>query len=61
MHTQQTDYLQTCGHVITSIDAIIRTHTYCGIIVTGDFNQLNDILLITQNRFVQIANVVGKT
>ena len=44
-------------HIITSIDAVIRRHPDCGIIVTGDFNQLNDNFLKTHYRFVQIVNV----
>ena len=43
--------------VIISIDAVIRKHPDCGIIVTGDFNQLNDNFLKTHYRFVQIVNV----
>ena len=43
--------------IITSIDAVIRKHPDCGIIVTGDFNQLNDNFLKTHYRFVQIVNV----
>ena len=38
-------------HIITSIDAVIRKHPDCGIIVTGDFNQLNDNFLKTHYRF----------
>ena len=41
-YTQQTDYLKMREHIITSIDAVIRKHPGCGIIVTGDVNQLND-------------------
>ena len=43
--------------IITSIDAVIRKHPDCGIIITGDFNQLNDNFLKTHYRFVQIVNV----
>ena len=42
---------------ITSIDAVIRKHPDCGIIITGDFNQLNDTFLKTPYRVVQIVNV----
>ena len=56
-YTQQTDYLKMREHIITSIDAVIRKHPDCGIIVTGDFNQLNDTFLKTHYRFVQIVNV----
>ena len=41
-YTQQTDYLKMREHIITSIDAVIRKHPDCGIIVTGDCNQLNN-------------------
>ena len=44
-------------NIITSIDAVIRKHPDCGIIITGDFNQLNDNYLKTHYRFVQIVNV----
>ena len=44
-------------HIIKSIDAVIRKHPDCGIIITGDFNQLNDNFLKTHYRFVQIVNV----
>ena len=44
-YTQQTDYLKMREHTITSIDAVIRKHPDCGVIVTGDFNQLNDIII----------------
>ena len=56
-YTQQTDYLKMREHIITSIDAVIRKHPDCGIIVTGDFNQLNDNFLKTHYPFVQIVNV----
>ena len=56
-YTQQTDYLKMREHIITSIDAVIRKHPDCAIIVTGDFNQLNDNFLKTHHRFVQIVNV----
>ena len=56
-YTQQTDYLKMREHIITSIDAVIRKHPDCGLIVTGDFNQLNDNFVKTHYRFVQIVNV----
>ena len=56
-YTQQTDYFKCVNIIITSIDAVIRKHPDCGIIVTGDFNQLNDNFLKTHYRFVQIVNV----
>ena len=56
-YMQQTDYLKMSEHIITSIDAVIRKHADCGIIITGDFNQVNDNFLKTPYRFVQIVNV----
>ena len=49
--------LENALHIITSIDAVIRKHPDCGIIITGDFNQLNDNFWKTHYRFVQIVNV----
>ena len=48
-YTQQTDYLKMREHIITSIDAVIRKHADCGIIITGDFNQMNDNFLKTHS------------
>ena len=44
-------------HLIIGIDSVIRNHPECGVIVTGDFNQLNDNFLKSHYRFVQIVNV----
>ena len=49
--------LEMREHIITSIDAVIRKHPDCGIIVTGDVNQLNEFFFKTHYRFVQIVNV----
>ena len=40
------------------IDIMIRKHPECGVIITGDFNQLNDHFLKVHYRFVQVVNVV---
>ena len=56
-YTQQTVYLKMRGHIITSLDTVIRKHPVCGIIVTGDFIQLNDNFLKRHYRVVQIVNV----
>ena len=45
------------NQLVTNIDAVIPKHPDCGIIVTGDFNQLNDTFLKTHYRFVQVVNV----
>ena len=42
------------------IDTMIRKHPECGVIITGDFNQLNDNFLKVHYRFVQVVNVVTR-
>ena len=44
-------------NILLQVDAVIRKHHDCGIIITGGFNQLNDNFLKTHYRFVQIVNV----
>ena len=29
-------------HVINGVDSMVRKHPLCGVLLTGDFNQLND-------------------
>ena len=41
--TQLTVFLQMRDHIITCVDTVIRSHPECGVIITGDFNQLQDI------------------
>ena len=59
-YTQHTDYSQMRYHLIMGIDTMIRKHPECGVIVTGDFNQLNDHFLKVHYRFVQVVNVVTR-
>ena len=42
------------------IDTMIRKHPACGVIITGDFNQLNDNFRKVHYRFVQVVNVVTR-
>ena len=35
-------------HVINGVDSMVRNHPDCGVLLTGDFNQLNDKFLKTQ-------------
>ena len=42
-------------HLITGIDKTLRKHPDCGILITGDFNQLNDTFLRTHYRLVQVV------
>ena len=56
-YTQHTDLLQMRNHIVMCIDTIVRKHPECGVIITGDFNQLNDNFLKLHYRFVQIVNI----
>ena len=47
-------------HLILGIDTMIRKHPECGVIITGDFNQLNDNFLKVHYRFVQVVNIVTR-
>ncbi|KAK2188363.1 hypothetical protein NP493_134g00006 [Ridgeia piscesae] len=38
----------------------MRKHPECGVIITGDFNQLRDNFMKTHYRFVQVVNVVKR-
>ncbi|KAK2186816.1 hypothetical protein NP493_188g06013 [Ridgeia piscesae] len=38
----------------------MRKHPECGVIITGDFNQLRDNFMKTHYRFVQVVNVVTR-
>ena len=58
--TQQTVFLQMRFHVITCVDNVIRSNPECGVIITGDFNQLQDHFLRTHYRFVQVVEVVTR-
>ena len=44
-------------HLITCVDSVIRKHPECGVIITGDFNQMNDSFLKTHYKFSQIIKV----
>ena len=59
-YTQHTDYSQMRYHLIMGIDTMIRKHPECGVIITCDFNQLNDNFLKVHYRFVQVVNVVTR-
>ena len=59
-YTPKTEYLKIRDHLITSIDTVMRKHPECGVIITGDFNQLRDNFMKTHYRFVQVVNVVTR-
>ena len=58
--TQQTVFSQMRDHIITCVDTVLRSHPECGVIITGDFNQLHDNFLRTHYRFVQVVEVVTR-
>ena len=47
-------------HVITCVGSVIRKHPECGVIITGDFNQMNDSFLKTHYTFSQIVKVATR-
>ena len=58
--TQQTDFIRMRQHITECMVAVIRRHPYCGVILTGDFNQLNDSFLNKHYRFIQVVNTVTR-
>ena len=59
-YTPKTEYLKIRDHLITKIDTVMRKHPECGVIITGDFNQLRGNFMKTHYRFVQVVNVVTR-
>ena len=57
--TQMTEYAKMRDHLIACVDSAIRKHLECGVIITGDFNQMNDSFLKTHYKFSQIVNDQG--
>ena len=55
-----TEYAKIREHVITCVDIVIRKHPECGVILTGDFNQMNDSFLKTHYKFSQIVKVATR-
>ena len=58
--TQPTVFLQMRDLLITCVDTVIRSHPECGVIITGDFNQLQYNFLRTHYRFVQVVELVTR-
>ncbi|KAK2148162.1 hypothetical protein NP493_2779g00000 [Ridgeia piscesae] len=50
-YTPKTEYLKIRDHLITNIDTVMRKHPECGVITTGDFNQLRDNFMKTHYSF----------
>ena len=47
-------------YIIATLDDILRRHPDCGIILTGDFNQLRETFLRTQYGFAQLVNTATR-
>ena len=58
--TQMTEYAKMREHVITCVESVTRKHPECGVILTGDFNQMNDSFLKTHYTFSQIVKVATR-
>ena len=56
-YTENTDYITIRDHMLTSIDSVIREHPDCGLVITGDFNQMSDNFLKTHYRLVQVVDI----
>jgi len=41
------DKLCTVNHIISCLDTVTQKHPYCGIMLCGDFNQLNDLPILS--------------
>ena len=48
------------NHSITCVDSVIRKHPERGVIITGDFNWMNDSFLKIHYKFSQIGKVVTR-
>ena len=55
-----TEYAKMRDHLITCVDSVIRKHPEYGVIITGDFNQMNDSFLKTHYQFSQIVKVATR-
>ena len=59
-HTLKTEYLKIRDYLITIIDTVMRQHPECVVIITSDFNQLQNNFIKTHYRFVQVVNVATR-
>ena len=59
-HPPKADNGSMREYMITSLDSILRCYPECGIILTGDFNQLRDSFLRVHYGYVQLVNVATR-
>ena len=55
-----TEYAKMRDHLLTCVESVIRKHPECGVIITGDSNQVNDSFLKTHYKFSQIVKVATR-
>jgi len=55
-HPPDSDNISMRDYLITCMDTILRKHPNCGVILTGDFNQLRDDFLRTHYKYKQLVN-----
>ena len=59
-HPTKADNGSMREYTITSLDTILRCYPECGIILTGDFNQLRDSFLRVHYGYAQLVNVATR-
>ena len=55
-----TEYAKMRDHLLTCVENVIRKHPECGVIITGDLNQVNDSFLRTHYKCSQIVKVATR-
>ena len=59
-HPPKADNGSMREYMTTSLDSILRCYPECGIILTGDFNQLRDSFLRVHYEYAQLVNVATR-
>ena len=59
-HPPKADNGSMREYMITNLDSILRCYPECGIILTGDFNQLRDSFLLVHYGYVQLVNMATR-
>ena len=57
-HSPGTNSAAMRDHVINRVDSMVRKHPHCGVLLTGDFNQLNDKFKKKTIKFYRYAQLV---
>ena len=56
-YTESTDYITIRDHMLKSIDSVIQKHPDCGLVITGDINQMSYHFIKTHYRLVQVVDI----